>query len=65
MSDERADQSPGAEAPDAERAERDALIAWFVRRYPTAEARLDYAIRKRRTWRAVQRRGAGYRPDDG
>jgi hypothetical protein len=29
----------------AEVAEMDALIAWFVRRYPTMEARLGYARR--------------------
>lgn len=51
-------------APDVddEAAERARLIAWFMTRYPTPEARLLYAIRKKKLWREVQRRGAGYVP---
>lgn len=33
-----------------EQAERVALIAWFMRRYPTARERLAYARRKAREW---------------
>jgi hypothetical protein len=36
-------------------AEADALIAWFVRRYPTPEARLAYARRHGRMLRAKAR----------
>lgn len=62
MSDVAANASSAPPPGDADD-ERDTLVAWFVRRYPTAEARLDYAIRKRRAWREVQRRGPGYAPD--
>jgi len=38
---------------DAEREEIDSLIDWFTRRYPTPEARLEYARRAARDLAAM------------
>ena len=40
-----------------EQSEIDGLIAWFTRRYPTPAARLRYARRAYRRWKAAQARG--------
>lgn len=41
------------ELPPAELAENIDLIEWFCRRYPTPEARLQYARRAYRRWAAA------------
>ena len=42
-----------APVSDFEREQREELISWFVRRYPTPAARLAYARRAYARWRAA------------